>query len=121
MFITLSPFCIHLFINFFISCFGFQVKEQNADILVFQEVRHDAKRDSQPQSLARMLPPGLQFVFQPAMEYVAITEGRHESSSGRTLTPCIFLFSLPLKISRAVGHARGGGLRGLLALPDRDA
>ncbi len=43
-----------------------QLREQDAAVVVLQEVRHDAKRDSQPKSLALLLKHYPYFVFQPA-------------------------------------------------------
>lgn len=47
---------------------GAMLLSADADVIALQEVRHDAKRDSQPLTLARHV-PGYQYVFQPAMSY----------------------------------------------------
>eukprot|EP00051_Salpingoeca_urceolata_P017317 m.234902 g.234902 ORF g.234902 m.234902 type:complete len:550 (+) comp18920_c1_seq8:341-1990(+) len=56
---------------------GSQMRQSNADIIVLQEVRHDAIRDSQPTSLGRQLLE-YQFVYQPAMMYPEQIFGRVE-------------------------------------------
>ena len=45
-----------------------QIRAADPDVVTLQEVRHDAKRDSQPQSISSYLPE-YSFVYQPAMSY----------------------------------------------------
>ncbi|EGD82495.1 hypothetical protein PTSG_03143 [Salpingoeca rosetta] len=53
------------------------VRTEDPDVIAFQEVRHDALRDSQPASLAALLPT-YHYVYQPAMTYAEQVFGRVE-------------------------------------------